>query len=52
MVFGPQFLLSDCKDWTSQTFLLSEKEAKLKERVVKTSIFSAVVASKGIREVL
>ena len=42
----------DCKDWPSQTFLLSEKEAKLEERVAKTSIFSAVVESKGIREVL
>ena len=48
---GPQFLLSDCKDWPSQTFLLSEKEAKLEERVVKTSIFSVVVKSKGIGEV-
>ena len=23
---GPQFLLGDCKEWPSQTFLLSEKE--------------------------
>ena len=49
---GPQFLLSDCKDWSSETFLLSEKEAKLEERVVKTWIFSVVVESKGIGEVL
>ena len=49
---GPQFLLSDCKDWPSQTFLLSEKEAKLEERVVKISIFSVVVESKGTGEVL
>ena len=49
---GPQFLLSDCKDWPSQTFLVSEKEAKLEERVVKTSIFSVVIESKGIGEVL
>ena len=49
---GPQFLLGDSKDWTSQTFLLSEKEIKLEERVVKISIFSVVVESKGIREVL
>ena len=49
---GPQFLLSDCKDWPSQTFLLSEKEAKLEERVITTSIFSVVVEAKKIREVL
>ena len=49
---GPQFLLSDCKDWSSETFLLSEKEAKLEERVVKTWIFSVVIESKGIGEVL
>ena len=49
---GLQFLLSDCKDWPSQTFLLSEKEAKLEERVVKISIFSVVVESKGTGEVL
>ena len=49
---GPQFLLSDCKDWPSQTFLLSEKEAKLEERVVTTSIFSVVVEAKEIGEVL
>ena len=49
---GPQFLLSDSKDWTSQTFLLSEKEIKLEEREVKISIFSVVVESKGIGEVL
>ena len=50
----PQFFLGDCdcKDWPSQTFLVSEKGAKLEERVAKTSIFSAVVESKGIREVL
>ena len=49
---GPRFLLGDSKDWTSHTFLLSEKEIKLEERVVKISIFSVVVESKGIREVL
>ena len=49
---GLQFLLSDCKDWPSQTFLLSEKEAKLENQVVKTSIYSVVVESKGIGEVL
>ena len=49
---GPQILLGDSKDWTSQTFLLSEKEIKLEEREVKISIFSVVVESKGIGEVL
>ena len=49
---GPQFLLSNCKDWPSQKFLPSEKWAKLEERVVKTSIFSVVIESKGIGEVL
>ena len=49
---GQQFLLGDSKDWPNQTFLLSEKEMKLEERVVKTSIFSMVVESKGIGEVL
>ena len=49
---GPQFLLGNCKDWPIQTFLLSEKETKLEEQVVKTSIFSVVVESKGIGEVL
>ena len=47
-----QFLLGDCKDWPSQTFLLSEKEVKLEERVVKRSIFSVVVESKSTGEVL
>ena len=49
---GPQFLLGDCKDWPSQTFLLREKETKFEERVVKTSIFSVVVESECIGEVL
>ena len=44
--------MSDCKDWPSQRFLPSEKRAKLEERVVKTSIFSVVIESKGIGEVL
>ena len=44
---GPQFLLGDCKDWPSQTFLL-----KLEDRVVKTSILSVVVESKVTGEVL
>ena len=47
---SPQFLLGDSKDWTSETFLLSEKEIKLEERVVKISIFSVVVESKCIGE--
>ena len=49
---GPQFLLNDCKDWPSQTFSLSEKETKLEQRLVKTSIFSAVAESDGTGEVL
>ena len=44
---GPQFLLGDCKDWPSQTFLL-----KLEERVVKTSILIVVVESKVTGDVL
>ena len=49
---GPQFLLCDCKDWPSQTVLLSQKETKLDEQVVKRSMFSEVVEPKGIGEVL
>ena len=49
---GRQFFLGDCKDWPSLTFFLSEKEAKLEERVVKRSIFGVVVESEDIGEVL
>ena len=42
----PRFLLGDCQDWSSQTYLLSEKEAKLEEQVVKTTIFNVVVESR------
>ena len=49
---GRQFFLGDCKDWPSLTFFLSEKEAKLEERVVKRSISGVVVESEDIGEVL
>ena len=48
----PEFLLGNCKDWASQTFLLSEKETKLEKVVLNMPIFSEVVELKGIGEVI
>ena len=52
MVERSAVFLGDCKDWPSLTFFLSEKEAKLEERVVKRSISGVVVELEDIEEVL
>ena len=44
--------MGNCKDWASQTFLLSEKETKLEKVVLNMPIFSEVVELKGIGEVI
>ena len=49
---GPKYLLENSDCWPSQSFALSEREAKLEERVAKTTVLSVVTDWGGVGKVV